>query len=94
MRLADPICGDSTFFLWQNLSFQPFVCKFAPDFYQEKGMKKLLLQNLGIIILLLGVVVLALHYFAAVRSNAYLAAGLALIIVGIVSYLIINKRLK
>lgn len=57
-------------------------------------MKKLLLQNLGIIILLLGVVVLALHYFAAVRSNAYLAAGLALIIVGIVSYLIINKRLK
>lgn len=57
-------------------------------------MKKLLLQNFGIIILLLGVIVLALHYFAAVRSNAYLAVGLSLIIVGIISYLLINKRLK
>lgn len=57
-------------------------------------MKKLLLQNLGIIILLLGVIVLALHYFSAVRSNAYLAVGLGLIIVGILSYLLINKYLK
>ncbi len=57
-------------------------------------MKKLLLQNLGIIILLLGVIVLALHYFSAVRSNAYLVVGLGLIIVGILTYLLINKYLK
>ncbi len=57
-------------------------------------MKKLLLQNLGIIILLLGVIVLALHYFSEVRLNAYLAVGLGLIIVGILTYLLINKYLK
>ncbi len=57
-------------------------------------MKKLLLQNLGIIILLLGVIVLALHYFSEARLNAYLAVGLGLIIVGILTYLLINKYLK
>ncbi len=78
----------------QNLSFQPFVCKFAANFYPIRDMKKLLLQNLGIIILLLGVVVLALHYFSVARTNAYLALGLGLIVVGILAYLIINKLLK
>ncbi|MGN0186639.1 MAG: hypothetical protein ACI392_02705 [Paludibacteraceae bacterium] len=54
---------------------------------------KTLLQYLGIIILLLGVVVLALHYFAF-RSNVYLVVGLGLICVGIVAHLFISKYLK
>ncbi len=54
---------------------------------------KTLLQYLGIIILLLGVGVLALHYFA-LRENVYLAVGLGLICVGIVAHLLISKHLK
>jgi membrane protein YdbS with pleckstrin-like domain len=57
-------------------------------------MKKLLLENLGVLILLIGVIVLALHYFAETPSNVYLAVGLGLIIVGIIVYLLINKHLK
>ncbi len=43
---------------------------------------------------MLGVIVLALHYFSEARLNAYLAVGLGLIIVGILTYLLINKYLK
>ncbi len=57
-------------------------------------MKKLLLENIGVLILLIGVIVLALHFFAEMPTNAYLAVGLGLIIAGIIVYLVINKRLK
>lgn len=50
-----------------------------------------LLQNLGVFLLLLGVVCLVI-YFAAVPSNALLVCSLVLELVGILSYVFINKK--
>lgn len=49
------------------------------------------LKNLGIIILLLGVVCLVIYKFAF-PSNALLIASIALEIAGIISYIVINRR--
>ncbi|MBR1878910.1 MAG: hypothetical protein IJ814_07930 [Paludibacteraceae bacterium] len=53
---------------------------------------KSFLQYLGIIILLLGVVCLIVYKYA-VQENALLISALALEFIGILSYIIINKRL-
>lgn len=51
-----------------------------------------LLKNLGAILVLLGVVCLAVYYFG-VQVNGLLVAALALEVAGILSYILINKRL-
>lgn len=53
---------------------------------------KTFLQYLGIILLLLGVVCLIVYKYA-VQDNALLISGMALEFVGILSYIILNKRL-
>jgi len=50
------------------------------------------LKNLGIIILLLGVVCLVV-YMAALPENWLLVASLVLEILGIITYIVINKFL-
>lgn len=52
---------------------------------------KSLLNYLGIILLLLGVVCLVIYQFA-VQVNALLIAGMALELVGILAYILINKK--
>jgi len=51
---------------------------------------KTFLQYLGALLVLCGVVCLVVYYFA-VPSNALLATSLVLEVVGILSYIIINK---
>ena len=51
-----------------------------------------LLKNLGLIIFLCGVICLCVYYFG-VPSNGLLAASLVLEFVGILTYIILNKRL-
>jgi len=51
-----------------------------------------LLKNLGLIIFLCGVICLCIYFFGN-PSNVLLVASLVLEFVGILSYVIINKRL-
>ena len=51
------------------------------------------LKNLGAILVLLGVVCLAVYCFGF-SYNALLVAGLALEVVGLFAYILINKRLS
>ena len=51
-----------------------------------------LLKNLGAILVLLGVVCLAVYYFG-VQVNGLLVTALALEVAGVLSYILINKRL-
>jgi hypothetical protein len=51
-----------------------------------------LLKNLGLIIFLCGVICLCVYYFGT-PSNALLVSSLVLEFVGILTYIIINKRI-
>ena len=51
-----------------------------------------LLKNFGAILVLLGVVCLAVYYLG-VQVNGLLVAALALEVAGVLSYILINKRL-
>jgi len=50
------------------------------------------LKNLGLIIFLIGVICLCIYYFGT-PSNGLLVASLAFEFVGILTYIIINKRI-
>ena len=53
-----------------------------------------LFKNLGLIIFLCGVVCLCVYYFSVrASSNGLLVSSLVLEFVGILAYIIINKRL-
>lgn len=51
---------------------------------------KTLLKNLGILLVLAGVVCLAIYFFAK-PTNALLVSSLALELVGIITYAIVNR---
>lgn len=53
---------------------------------------KELLKNLGVVILLLGVVCFVVYHFA-VQQNALLLVGALLEVIGIVVYIVVNKRI-
>lgn len=51
-----------------------------------------LIKNLGVIVLLIGVAILAVPAFTGVQSNAILLAGLGVIILGYIGHIVINKK--
>ncbi len=53
-----------------------------------------LIKNLGVIILLIGVLIMAVPAFTGSSSNTTLGAGLAVIIIGYLSHILINKRFE
>ena len=53
-----------------------------------------LLKNLGVIILLIGVAILAVPALTGGVSNTILLVGLVVIILGYLSHIVINKRLE
>ena len=55
---------------------------------------KELLKNLGVIILLIGVIILAVPALTGGTTNAILGTGLAMIILGNIAYIVINKRIE
>lgn len=54
---------------------------------------KTLLENLGSILVLLGVICLAVYYFG-VQVNALLVASMVLEVAGVFAYIFLNKRLN
>ncbi len=55
---------------------------------------KSFLKNLGLILVIIGAVILiACYYGGNVNDNAILATSLVLIIVGLISYIMLNKRI-
>lgn len=53
-----------------------------------------LLKNLGPILLLIGVAILAVYYFTESTSNVLLASAAALVVVGFFAFIFINRMIK
>ncbi len=55
---------------------------------------KSLITNLGPIIMLIGVAILAVYFFTNSHSNNYLISAGVLLIVGFFAHIILNKSIK
>lgn len=55
---------------------------------------KSLLQNLGVILVIIGAVILIACYAVGnVNNNAVLGSSLALVVIGLIVYIVMNKRI-
>ncbi|WP_303911678.1 hypothetical protein [Bacteroides mediterraneensis] len=55
---------------------------------------KSLLQNLGVILVIIGAVILIASYAVGnVNNNAVLGGSLALVVIGLIVYIVMNKRI-
>ena len=53
-----------------------------------------LLKNLGLILILIGVVILpACSFTGNVNNNAILGTSVVLVVLGLISYIVINKKI-
>ena len=53
-----------------------------------------LLKNLGLILILVGVVILqACSFTGNVNNNAILGSSVVLVVLGLISYIVINKKI-
>ncbi|MDR0698425.1 MAG: hypothetical protein LBG28_04275 [Tannerella sp.] len=52
------------------------------------------MKNLGVIILLIGVGVLAIPAFTDVRNNLLLGGGLLIVIIGFFAHIFLNKKFE
>lgn len=53
-----------------------------------------LLKNLGLILVLVGAIILiACAFTGNVNNNAILGTALAMVVLGLISYIVINKRI-
>ena len=53
-----------------------------------------LLKNLGLILILIGVVILlACSFTGYVNNNAILGTSVVLVVLGLISYIVINKKI-
>ena len=53
-----------------------------------------LVKYLGIILVLVGVIVLVLHSLVENATNTYLWIGLGAVVAGIITHIVMQKRLK
>lgn len=53
-----------------------------------------LVKNLGVIVLLIGVIILAVPAITGGVTNTILIAGLVVIILGYVGHIVINKKME
>ncbi len=53
-----------------------------------------LMKNLGVIILLIGVIILVVPSFQEGASNAVLITGLVVIIIGYIAHIFFNKKFE
>ncbi|MCR8882759.1 hypothetical protein QUW57_13855 [Phocaeicola plebeius] len=55
---------------------------------------KSLLQNLGVILVIIGAVILIANYATGnVNDNTVLGVSLLVVVVGLISYIVLNKRI-
>lgn len=52
------------------------------------------IKNLGVIVLIIGVVILAVPALTGGMTNAILLTGLAVVILGYLGHIVINKRIE
>ena len=57
-------------------------------------MMNTLLKNLGVIILLVGVVIIAIPTITETPNNAYLGFGLFTVVLGFVAHIFLNKKFE
>ena len=69
-----------------------YLCTLFKKQLKNRYMKNLL-ENLGAILVLLGVICLAVYYFG-VQVNALLIASMVLEVAGVLSYVFLSKLLK
>ena len=69
-----------------------YLCTLFKKQLKNRYMKNLL-ENLGAILVLLGVICLAVYYFG-VQVNALLVASMVLEVLGVLSYVFLSKLLK
>jgi hypothetical protein len=50
-----------------------------------------LLKNAGLLVILAGVIILGIVVFSGSQTNAYLSLSLALVIIGLLGHILINK---
>jgi len=53
-----------------------------------------LLKNLGPILILIGVIILAYYFFTESNSNTYLGVAGVIMIVGFLAHILLNKKIK
>lgn len=53
-----------------------------------------LIKNLGVIVLIIGVAILAVPFLTGGMTNSMLLAGLGLILLGYFGHIVINKRVE
>lgn len=69
-------------------------------YLQQKNKRKTsiamndLLKNLGVIVLLIGVVVLAIPAFLGKTTNAILLTGTILVVGGYIAHIFLNKKIQ
>ena len=68
-----------------------YLCSVIREITKNKDMNTLL-KNFGAILVLLGVICLAVYYFG-VQKNILLIASMVLEVMGILSYIFLNRRL-
>jgi putative flippase GtrA len=59
-----------------------------------KSFRKFLLKNAGIVLVGIGVLWLAIPFFAGLESNVSLLTGGVLVVAGFVVYIVINKFIQ
>ena len=55
---------------------------------------KVLIKNLGVIVLIIGAAVLAVPFFTGGMTNSILLTGLGLVLLGYFGHIVINKRVE
>ncbi|HAY60454.1 hypothetical protein DW973_00755 [Parabacteroides merdae] len=70
-----------------------FICGRKKIIYKISITMNELLKNLGVIVLLIGVIILAVPAINGGLSNTILLTGLGVIILGYIGHIVINKRL-
>ncbi len=54
-------------------------------------MKNIILKYLGVFLMLIGVIVFAVYHFGGYAGNALLVVGGVFVVVGTISYIVLNK---
>jgi len=81
-------------FLSQNIFAIGLLLLYLLPSYREISITmNELLKNLGVIVLLIGVIILAVPAINGGLSNTILLTGLGVIILGYIGHIVINKRL-
>lgn len=55
---------------------------------------KELLKNLGILLVLVGVIILIIHNFSSQQENSYLWVALSCMVIGLIGHVILNKHIN